>query len=337
MNITMDSLPHKFYPFLLGHPSCPSKIKEEIDKVFEKPLVPLKSNYIFDAGKYVLKLERTDGSLTTPDTHMYRVRKAEKIRKYIVKNHLENQLMVPEKFLYWRETDRKFYVISEKVCLSDEVAKLVSDSVEILYKQGGQTLGGQIAALAANKPKRNLTPEQAKGLAELSVLGYTDLTYNNAYFTLDGKVAIIDTEPIKRSLKKIMFKNKFTWMGDKGALLSQQTISGIAKLKLYCADEKALREVETVEKKHVVWSIAKLVGKIALVCLAISFVPSVAALLPIGGILATSLSAFVITVLVVKTVSLVACAGGVAYVWKLSHDGVQGVVKIFSMEKLGVF
>ncbi len=58
-------------------------------------------------------------------------------------------------------------------------------------------------AFAKNSPQRSLTPIQAKTLANISILGCTDLSYNNLYFTQDGKVALIDTEPHKRALKKI--------------------------------------------------------------------------------------------------------------------------------------
>ena len=54
--ITMNNLPNKFHPFLLGHPSCSANCKNEIDAIFNAPLIPLKGNYIFDAGNWVLSL-----------------------------------------------------------------------------------------------------------------------------------------------------------------------------------------------------------------------------------------------------------------------------------------
>ncbi len=213
--INMSNLSPKFQPFLIGSPKCPAKIKDEIDTIFQQPLTSLKSNYILDAGKWILKLGRTDGLHTTPDTHLYRVRKAEKIRTYIQQNNLEAHIAVPTKYLYWNTAQNQFYVVAEKMDLSSEVGMPTSGEVEANFKAGA-SFGGQLQALANNAPKRSLTPPQAKALAELSVLGYTDLSYNNLYFTQDGKVAIIDTEPLKRSLKKMSKSSFFFFLfGDK--------------------------------------------------------------------------------------------------------------------------
>src|SRR5687768_4774763 len=95
---SINNFSPKFQPFLIGSPTCPAKIKDEIDTIFKQPLKPLKSNYIFDAGKWILKLGRTNG-ITTPDTHLYRVRKAEKIRSYIHQNNLDAHIAVPRKYL----------------------------------------------------------------------------------------------------------------------------------------------------------------------------------------------------------------------------------------------
>jgi hypothetical protein len=337
MNITINNLPQKFYPYLLGHESCPATFKHEIEKVFKRPLKNLKGNYIFDAGNWIIKKGRTDGLETTPDTHLYRIRKAVKIQKYIQSKGLEQHIMVPKKFLYWHEKESQFYVICEKVALSTEVPMPTSD-YEKAIGSSMYLAGGQVAALAAGSPRRALTPIQAKAMAELSFLGYTDLTYNNQYFTLDGRVAIIDTEPHKRGLKKQFASSKIIFfLGDKSALLAQQSIAGIAKLKLYCSNPNALREVEKVEKKHVLWSIAKLIGKIAVGCLIMYFTPGVVALLPIGAVAIASLKITIMTILSIKMLFLSLNVLSVYYIWKKSHQGLEGASSIYEAELAGAF
>ncbi|MBA2369674.1 MAG: hypothetical protein H0V82_11710 [Candidatus Protochlamydia sp.] len=269
MSLSFDELPSKFHPYLLGHPSCASNLKEEIDQLFQAPLTPLKGNYIFTAGRWIIKGKRSDGLCTTEDTHIYRISKAEKIRRYISENHLENHLVVPQKFLYWNNGDRKFYVICEKLNLSQEVAQPESSVIAAQYAGESQSAGGQCKALAEGFPQRSLTIEQAKALANISILGLTDLSYNNAFFTTDGKFALLDTEPQKRSLMKKTFSESHFgyWMGNKDSVKAQQTIAGIAKLKTYCRDEAARREIEKIENRHFLWNSAKIVGKIAMMSL----------------------------------------------------------------------
>ena len=329
--VSIKNLPPKFQSFLIGSPTCPAKIKDEIDTLFQQPLKPLK-DHIFDAGKWVLKLGRTDGLDTTPDTHLYRVRKAEKIRSYIHKNNLDAHIAVPRKYLYWNTTQEQFYVVAEKMNLSPEVPTPASLDMEAVFKEGA-SYGGQMQALADNAPRRSLTSAQAKALAELSVLGYTDLSYNNLYFTQDGKVAIIDTEPLKRSLKK-MVKSGFIFFlfGDKGSLLSQQSIAGIAKLKLYIDNPTALQAVQRVEKNHALWRIAQLITKISVVTLAIYFTPTITALIPIA-VVAMTLKVSFIAVAVLKNISLTFDALEVYRIWTFSCLGPQGVVHIATMEK----
>lgn len=333
-----QNLPLKFLPFLIGSPTCSANIKTEIDEIFQKPLERLSRDNglsrdnIFVGENWVFKLGRTEESSTTQDTYLYRVRKAEKIRSYIQKNNLDAHIAVPKKYLYWNGVQRQFYVVAEKMSLSREVAVPASKAIEDNFRLAGIS-GGQLRALANNAPQRSLTVPQAKALAELSVLGYTGLSYNNLFFTPDGKVAIIDTEPRKRLTKKVMkSKPSFFLFGDKGAMLSKQSIAGIAKLKLYTNDLAALQAVQKVEKNHVLWSIAKLITKICLVTLAIYFAPTITALVPIAAV-AMTLKVSFIAVAVLKNLSLTANILDVYKVWGLSCQGLQGVYTISVFER----
>jgi len=89
--------------------------------------------------------------------------------------------------------------------------------------------GGQAAALYKGARERLLTVKQANGLAKLSFLGYTDQSYNNMFFLKDGRVAILDTEPVKRAYKKLNLKSRFFRLfGTISSILTQQSLIGTA-------------------------------------------------------------------------------------------------------------
>lgn len=340
MTYTPATLPLKFSPYVLGSSQCsaPSGTKEEIDAVFRQPLVNLKSNYIFDAGKWILKLNRADNIVTTEDSFLYRIRKADKVRRHINQNGLQNDLVVPQKFLYWNEGQRRFYVVCQKLPLSSDVVQPTKEAYNayLVDKQSVMKVGGQLKSLMdGTSTQRPLTPAQAKGLAELAVLGYTDQSYNNVFFTPDGKVAIIDTEPVKRFLnKKFSQSTVLSWLGDKGATKAQSILAGITKLKTYCTNPLALKEVEKVEKKHALWSIAKLVGKLAIVALIFAAIVSAINIFSIAGIALFGLS-IPLAALTLKALMLRLNILSVMKLWSLSHQGMQGLMQIVSMELMG--
>jgi hypothetical protein len=333
-----NNLPLKFLPFLLGHSSClyskAAVLKQDIDsKLKTRTTVNIKENYILDAGKWILKLPRT-GINTTPDTHIYRIRKAEKIRNFIKVNHLEEHLKVPKKFLY-ESKNGEYFVAAKKVDLSNEVAS-VSD-ISFKNNISSFTLGGQCKAFNEGASQRDLTPTQAKALAELAFLGYTDQSYNNVFFTKTGKVAILDTEPVKRVMKKtVVSSNFFMLLIDKQTLLATQAITGTAKLKAYCTNPEALRQVEIVERKHVLWNVAKLILKIAVCCLVIYYIPVLIASSTLPVIVATALKVSLIAVLSIKTCTLTTNLANLLLTWKHSCNGFAGLTNIVRTEQQGL-
>lgn len=99
MNVSNYNLPNKFFPFLLGHPSCASSdIKNEIDQIMQSCLIVDLKNNVFDCGKWILKYPRTDGLATNPDTHLYRVRKAEKYAITLSITNWKLSLQYPRNF-----------------------------------------------------------------------------------------------------------------------------------------------------------------------------------------------------------------------------------------------
>ncbi|MFY7842957.1 MAG: hypothetical protein ACOVOR_02970 [Rhabdochlamydiaceae bacterium] len=339
-SITINNLPLKFRPFLLGSPSCSANIKPEIDAIFQKDLKPLEkafSSYIFDGGNYILKNSRQDGSLTPPDTHLYRIRKAEKIRAYIQKNNLEDHLVVPKKYLYWHTQEEKFYVVAEKMHLSKEVASLASPDLELQYRKCGKSFG-QCASLSSGATQRDLTPIQAKTLAELSILGYTDLSYNNLYFTLDGKIAIIDTKPQKRALNKILCSGAISLLFfDKTVLLSQQSIAGIAKLKTYVKNPIAMKKVNRVERNHVLWTMTQLVMKISLLNIVLYFNHRITTRIPLT-VLRTTLETTITVTTILKICFNLLNILKIHLLWSLScKENGEGLDLIRQREKLCFF
>ncbi len=333
--INIDNLPRKFQPFLIGSPTCREQIKGEIDDIMNRRMLrPLKSDYIFEADRWVFKLGRTGGALTTPDTHLYRVRKAEKIRTYILQHGLEAHIAVPKKYLYWHTTENQFYLVAEKMALSREVAAPASIEYEDNFK-ADPSLGGQVEALANDHPKRSLTTVQAKALAEMAGLGYNDLTYNNLHFTNDGKVAIIDTEPLKRFVNKETKSSfNFFFFGDRRLMLTLQALSGIAKLKLYTDAPAALQAVEKVEKNHAIWGIVESIVKISLVTFGCYFFAlPLAALIPIAKV-AVLLKVGCIGFAVLKNINLTSYTISMCRIWRWSYQGLEGMDKMCEMEKL---
>ncbi len=197
-------------------------------------------------------------------------------------------------------------------------------------------LGGQILAYAQNKPKKELSVIQARALAELSTIGLTDLSYNNIYFTQDGKVAILDTEPLKRGLKKAYFANRIlsALVMHKDSLLAHQALTGTAKLKSYCLPQ-AREAVENVEKKLVLWTIARLTTKIALGCLVFSFTPSILALIPLSAYLIIPISLALKTSAVMKSLTALVQIISLYFTWSLSHNKYTGLTAINQLEQQG--
>ncbi len=115
----INNLPSKFQQFLINPKNSPrTELLEDIEKELKgKSLTKIK-DYIFEGDKWIFKSARSDDLLTTPDTHLYRVRKAEKIRSYLNKNKLTDHIAVPKKHIYWDESENRFYVVAEKLELS---------------------------------------------------------------------------------------------------------------------------------------------------------------------------------------------------------------------------
>jgi hypothetical protein len=260
---SIDNLKEKFFPHLIGHEKCPIEDtkKQQIEEIFrdfdiQNHQFLENKNYIIDAGNWILKRARPK---LGHNTHLYRVRKAEKVRKYIQKNHLQDHFTVPEMWLY--NHNGTFFVVCEKLRLSNDIARLSATWLKESLLDDPQSFQNftQIQALRNNAPERDLTPIQAHTLAELAFKAHlTDLSFGNLFFTPDHKVALIDFEPIKRTIKKEKLQGFDPLLHNIRSHLSLlQSLTGTAKLKTYTScNNGAMQQIESVERKYICWHLA---------------------------------------------------------------------------------
>lgn len=114
-------------------------------------------------------------------------------------------------------------------------------------------------------------------------------------------------------------------------MLTQQSIAGIAKLKLYVDNPIALQEVQKVERNHTLWRLAQLIAKISIVTLAIYFTPTITALIPIAAV-ALTLKVSFIAAAVIKNLILTLNLASVYVIWHSSYQGLEGIDRIIMAE-----
>lgn len=191
-----------------------------------------------------------------------------------------------------------YIIVAERLNLSNEVVK----PGESMQKELDSLTNpeGQVDAYKKGHAQRELSLIQAKALAHLAFLGYTDQTYNNVFFTPKGQVAILDTEPMHRCWKKkekqffniykiqnikdfilrLLFNN---WLG--GRLTYNETheygrkLSAINYLKSYCTLQ-VKQEVEKIEKNYYQGILHRSIGRCVTGIVASIAIPFLFASLP---------------------------------------------------------
>ena len=242
---------------------------------------------------------------------------------------------MPQKYLYWRETERKFYVVAEKLDLSNEIAKPHAE-IEQPWRTCGDKFGGQIKKIGEGVQQRMITLLQARSLAQMSFLGYSDLTYNNLFFDKEGKIAIIDSEPLKKQFYDNINASWMKYLADRSGLVAQHGLTGTAKLKTYCPTPDLLQEVEKVEKSHVLWYIAETITKLVLVVIAFKVTAGLA--IPFASVAFVALKVAAKTVLIMTGTLLLANGASVYSFWHLSHKthpNFAGLHQIYQIEMNG--
>lgn len=128
---------------------------------------------------YIIKGDRYSYRCEVPTTHIYRLRKALRLQKIIEKYHFESEIKIPTKYLY--RAGNKWYVVVEKLDVNENV-----------------NISRECASFSRQK-YRPLTDKQVQALACLCFEGkMNDLGEHNVLILNDGKLAIIDTEPLDR-------------------------------------------------------------------------------------------------------------------------------------------
>jgi hypothetical protein len=253
-------LKSKFDPYILNKATDPEKVElhHQLQKIFSShrpgfdPLsayqgfLPLGGkNHVVkhpNLPGWVIKGQRNDQFNFIPDQHIYRVRKATRIQQVIDK-HGFTQVVVPKKFLYQHEGS--WFVIAQELDLDPNAS--ITKNFSIFDK----------------KIVKPLTPEQAKEISTICFEGrLNDLGSHNLFYTRDGKIAIVDTEPVNRKTKKNL---GFFRLIPSFLLTIRFTAANVEseRVRRLCED-KAKRAIDTVCRSMYIKHLAKLVAKIVL-------------------------------------------------------------------------
>lgn len=227
----------------------------------------LNNQYVKDIGGFILREPNEEEQ--TSHAHLYSVLNAEKIRRYIRENGIENHFVVAEKWIVknlMENNFNKFCVLAKKIDLSNEIAA-VKENTDFLVEIEGQADRYFQPDL---HPRRELRVEQVKGLAELAFLGLTYQSYDKLYFDESGRVAILDTEPFHRTFKKqlkALFLSKYLFTYNSSQYI-QRSFYATSALKFLC-DPQAKAEVEKIETRKFCKTVTQSISRVALCCLAL--------------------------------------------------------------------
>lgn len=218
-------VPKKFHPYIINHPEFkgPQELKKEAARLFgavqdltwkdqiARPLVQLLSliqviqpsttqqavsenkPYITTSDAlpgYIIKQQRTDGleSRIAPDALLYRLRKAEKIRRFLEKEN-NNLIAVPQKFLYYDNHRGQWYLIAEKFTNLKETPdtepplQVLETLAKLAFETGLEDM---------HRGNIQHSPTQVSVGIKIN------------------KWCIVDTEPLSRSAKKMIRSKPFS-------------------------------------------------------------------------------------------------------------------------------
>lgn len=250
--ITLSS---KFDSQILNKATEPEKreLKRKLDDIFSKTkgyilgvwngfnsLTP-ERRYIVEHPElpgWVIKGPRSYGEVT-PDTHIYRVRKALRINN-IIKKYGFTEVVVPEKYLY--QYKNEWVVVAKKLNL-DPHAKIILTNFNPIYDTYNP-----------------LNPKAAKELAIICFEGrFDDLKENNLLYSIDGRIALVDTEPFNRiSRKNISWWDKI-WPSTKFIQDFTNGMLNTERLYKLCDTSQARMEVRKVQEEMLSKNVAQLV------------------------------------------------------------------------------
>jgi len=347
INLT-HNLPAKFTQHILSSTNQP-QVFQAVQRAFaEKSLKPLSSDkpYILqpEGLNYLIKGQRSDGvgsALTqllnglgrADDVHIYRVRKAAKIQRLIERYGLQEHVEVPMKWLYWNADDQKWYVVSEKVELSDELPMLNSDysnSVNQEKPQVESKLPADLKKVLYDETcsRKAMTPGQVRALAIFAMeAAYTDTNLSNVNFTKNGKIAIIDTEPVKRPFFKLIKSNPLFKCGlfDFYPVKLQGLFLSTSMIRLSHMSPEAESALRNVENYYIAKCAVRKTVRIA----ALIFAWGYAKMIPL--MFAPFVAKVVVAMLLLQTAALILSC--VIAMHQSRNKGVDGFMKLRQMEQ----
>lgn len=237
-DITPLFLPSKFDQYSLNkNPHLNPSLKTNLDALILDER--FSNGWVSSGGKdnilqhaslphYIVKASKpSDTPGFYRDANFYRLRKADKIQRCILKNSFQNEVVLPEKYLY-ESVDGQKYVVVEKLQLT---------LIEVPY-----------------------TFAEAKILACIVLdAGLADIQKVNILRDSAGKLALIDTEPTYRKFKKA------SYLGGSSECSFLERMQGLTYLKAKSIPEAGSLIESLMTKLHLKY-IAIKVTKLIVVC-----------------------------------------------------------------------
>lgn len=322
MQAVQFQLPSKFLPFVLKKDE---PLTQSLDQIFSqaisdnnplsqakgfKPITSMKDYVVtHDAlPGYVIKGTRTDrfALIFGSEMNIYRLARAEKIRKVIEKNHF-TEIVVPKKRLY--QYQGQWFVIAEKLELDQATSPV-------------QTPGRSGPMGWIQPEEKELTVEQARELAVICFDGrLADVNPNNLNYTTGGKVALVDTEPTDRPQMTRLKKHFRFFVKIPLFLKGLKFGCGLQQSQLLynmISSQKARSSIKSVQNKNFWSRIIKITAYIALPLIAsiglfIGSASPILAGIAIGAIGIASVNAFYGFALLAHSVSLLIFTRSLAF------------------------
>ena len=236
MAVSIETLPSKFLPSLLGHASCSLENHDGLRAFFDRHIgdarpqrrQPRENVYFLERRntKYLVKQEMA-GSDPEKNQHIYELRTLEKMRRYIQENGLGELFVVPEKFLYYRADTQKFYTVVK-------------------------------APRTSRPPAGGATQAQITALAKMALKGLSDIRPEHLVFQ-DGRIVLLHSDPIYREESKQISPWPFKTFVRSFKL--QTALCETHKIK--AAFPQFAHEIKKIERKAILWVVAELIAQLA--------------------------------------------------------------------------
>jgi len=260
-------LPPEFNKYILGAANQPDDkekrdLKEILDRHFprQEEWTPIegKLNIIQhpNVPGWILKGIRRDffGLVLAPDAHIYRVVRAEEYQQGINQHNLKHAFVLPKKYLY--QHDSKWWVVAQKI---------------------------DFVALTAN----DISAEQADGIIYLQFHNnLNDCSGGNLKKTAEGKIAIIDTEPLDRIQHRHLSSSFMSKLIGQDCPMMIQNLSKALLFKGFCTDNAPA--IKAISRRIGIETVLFTLKKVAVLAVAFFTMAVASYTLPLVGIIAVA-------------------------------------------------